>query len=38
MTSTALLIMDVQQGLVDRFGSEPGYLDGLQHGLDGQPD
>ncbi|HEY2130310.1 MAG TPA: isochorismatase family cysteine hydrolase [Streptosporangiaceae bacterium] len=29
MTSTALLMMDVQQGLVDRFGSEPGYLDGL---------
>ena len=27
MTSTALLIMDVQQGIVDRFGSgEPGYL------------
>jgi nicotinamidase-related amidase len=29
VTSTALLIMDVQQGVVDRFGSEPGYLDGL---------
>lgn len=26
MTSTALLIMDVQQGIVDRFGGEPGYL------------
>ncbi len=29
MTSTALLIMDVQQGIVNRFGGEPGYLDGL---------
>jgi nicotinamidase-related amidase len=30
MTSTALLIMDVQQGIVDRFaGGEPGYLDQL---------
>ncbi|HTT54529.1 MAG TPA: isochorismatase family cysteine hydrolase [Streptosporangiaceae bacterium] len=29
MTSTALLIMDVQQGIVDRFSSEPGYLAGL---------
>jgi nicotinamidase-related amidase len=29
MTSTALLIMDVQQGIVDRFGGEPGYLPGL---------
>jgi nicotinamidase-related amidase len=26
MTSTALLIMDVQQGIVDRFGSDDGYL------------
>jgi len=29
MTSTALLIMDVQQGIVDRFGGETGYLPGL---------
>jgi nicotinamidase-related amidase len=29
MTSTALLIMDVQQGIVDRFGGEAGYLPGL---------
>ena len=29
MTSTALLIMDVQQGVVDRFGGETGYLPGL---------
>jgi nicotinamidase-related amidase len=26
MTSTALLIMDVQQGIVERFGSDEGYL------------
>jgi nicotinamidase-related amidase len=26
MTSTALLIMDVQQGIVDRFGGDQGYL------------
>ena len=26
MTSTALLIMDVQQGIVDRFASDEGYL------------
>jgi nicotinamidase-related amidase len=26
MTSTALLIMDVQQGIVDRFASDDGYL------------
>ncbi len=30
MTATALLIMDVQQGIVDRFGGgQPGYLAGL---------
>ncbi len=29
MTSTALLIMDVQQGIVDRFGGEAGYLPSL---------
>ena len=30
MTSTALLIMDVQQGIVDRFaGHDGGYLDRL---------
>ena len=29
MTSTALLIMDVQQGIVDRFAGDPGYLDRL---------
>jgi nicotinamidase-related amidase len=29
MTSTALLIMDVQQGIVDRAGGEAGYLPGL---------
>jgi nicotinamidase-related amidase len=26
MTSTALLVMDVQQGIVDRFGGDNGYL------------
>jgi nicotinamidase-related amidase len=26
MTSTALLVMDVQQGIVDRFGGDEGYL------------
>ncbi len=26
MTSTALLVMDVQQGIVDRFGGQEGYL------------
>jgi nicotinamidase-related amidase len=26
MASTALLVMDVQQGIVDRFGGEQGYL------------
>lgn len=26
MTSTALLVMDVQQGIVERFGGEEGYL------------
>ena len=29
MTSTALLIMDVQQGIVDRFAGDDGYLDRL---------
>jgi nicotinamidase-related amidase len=29
VTPTALLVMDVQQGIVNRFGSEPGYLPGL---------
>jgi nicotinamidase-related amidase len=30
MTSTALLIMDMQQGIVDRFaGHDGGYLDRL---------
>ena len=29
MAPTALLIMDVQQDIVARFGGEPGYLDGL---------
>jgi nicotinamidase-related amidase len=26
MTSTALLVMDVQQGIVDRFDGDEGYL------------
>ena len=26
MTSTALLVMDVQQGIVDRFAGDDGYL------------
>ena len=26
MTSTALLVMDVQQGIVDRFAGDEGYL------------
>jgi hypothetical protein len=26
MTSTALLIMDVEQGIVDRFAREPGRV------------
>lgn len=26
MASTALLVMDVQQGIVDRFAGEEGYL------------
>ena len=26
MTSTALLVMDVQQGIVDRFADDEGYL------------
>ena len=26
MASTALLVMDVQQGIVDRFGDDEGYL------------
>jgi hypothetical protein len=26
MTSTALLVMDVQQGIVDRFGGDEEYL------------
>ena len=29
MTSTALLVMDVQQGIVDRFGGDEGYLQRL---------
>ena len=29
MTPTALLIMDVQQGIVERFASDVGYLDRL---------
>jgi nicotinamidase-related amidase len=29
MTSTALLIMDLQQGIVERFGDDDGYLDRL---------
>ncbi len=29
MTSTALLIMDVQQGIVERYASDEGYLTGL---------
>jgi nicotinamidase-related amidase len=29
MTSTALLIMDVQRGIVDRFAGDNGYLDRL---------
>ena len=29
MTTTALLIMDVQQGIVDRFAGDDGYLDRL---------
>ena len=29
MTSTALLVMDVQQGIVERFAGEKGYLPGL---------
>jgi hypothetical protein len=26
---TALLVMDVQRGIVERFGDDPGYLDRL---------
>lgn len=33
MTSTALLIMDVQQDIVARFGGEPGYLDRLSSAI-----
>jgi nicotinamidase-related amidase len=33
MTSTALLIMDVQQGIVDRFASDGGYLQRLADGI-----
>ena len=29
MTSTALLIMDVQQGIVERFAGDDGYLERL---------
>jgi hypothetical protein len=29
VTSTALLIMDVQQSIVDRFAADDGYLDRL---------
>ncbi|MGP7995886.1 MAG: cysteine hydrolase family protein [Streptosporangiaceae bacterium] len=29
MASTALLVMDVQRGIVERFGTAPGYLAGL---------
>jgi nicotinamidase-related amidase len=29
VTSTALLIMDVQQGIVDRFAGDDGYLERL---------
>jgi hypothetical protein len=33
MTSTALLIMDVQQGIVERFtGGDDGYLGRGRHG------
>jgi hypothetical protein len=34
MTSTALLGMDVQQGIVDRFGGDEGYLTGPADDLD----
>jgi hypothetical protein len=34
MTSTALLVMDVQQGVVDRFGGDEGYLTRLAADLD----
>jgi len=29
MTGTALLVMDVQRGIVERFADDPGYLDRL---------
>jgi hypothetical protein len=35
MTSTALLVMDVQQGIVDRFGADVGYLPRLAILADG---
>jgi nicotinamidase-related amidase len=34
MASTALLVMDVQQGIVDRFGSDEGYLPRLAAAVD----
>ena len=34
MTSTALLVMDVQQGIVDRFGDDEGYLARLTAGVE----
>jgi len=33
MTSTALLIMDVQEGIVERFGGDEGYLPRLAEAL-----
>jgi len=34
MTSTALLVMDVQQGIVERFGNDAGYLARLGTAID----
>src|ERR1700757_3593094 len=37
MTSTALLVMDVQQGIVDRFGGDEGYLPRLAAAVEAAP-
>ena len=34
MTNSALLVMDVQRGIVDRFGSDPAYLQRLRRAVD----
>jgi nicotinamidase-related amidase len=33
MENTVLLVMDVQQGIVQRFAGDPGYLDRLQQAI-----